>query len=747
MLSLAIAFALMSILLSSPRLLKLSLPFQPSLGPPLTFRTIYRFSRPHTILCTTLATVVGYALVKTSSTAPDHLPLTFARILVSGILANIFIVGINQLTDVSIDRHNKKPLPVADGSLTWNDGFLITIVACALSLSISYFQSTIWFAIICALNLTGYCYSVEPFRFKNRPILAISSIVLCRGVLGTLGGTIALCEAFDLKLSGFATYRLLEFNCIMSVFTACIAVLKDKSDVIGDEKEGVRTVCVQFGCEMVDRVVKWVLVGLLCSVIAIELLAPVAGCPERFNSLLVYLHGSALVWLLGSWNVAADSNYLGVLWPLVYFEFVAFGFPIGLEMAHDYFHSFDEWGVVIFSLTVLYAGKNHIAARRCSTQRVYATDPRLLRIFSAIKDKTGFDLPKTFRILALDGTCGESALACFELADSLLGRNWLDAVDVSKLLEEVLHDEPDEEGWARWKANIEAAKDGRSPSAPPEPAKWIFPRHIDSPPPNLADCICLIACASELQTAGLVLHADLVTDNWPTDRQSKFAVLFGDWLLVSAVMLLARVQSHAIARIFADGIDKFVLEEHRSGRLPMKSLIDDDQESVGRNKEKKTSPECHEMDPGQLDEAAYARAYPFIMSELQEEESLIGRLYGFAGKCRRWWFDVKNILHLLVRRFSTKKRGTSHTLMIGLAAVISLCQNSECRHGPDFEEERRRTGKIPSCPCADKWVELVRELDKGGLSGFRALQSACKDVDVGNCAAYFNIDASEPRVL
>lgn len=41
----------------------------------------------------------------------------YIRILISGVMANVFIVAINQLTDVDIDKANGKPLPIPAGEL------------------------------------------------------------------------------------------------------------------------------------------------------------------------------------------------------------------------------------------------------------------------------------------------------------------------------------------------------------------------------------------------------------------------------------------------------------------------------------------------------------------------------------------------------------------------------------------------------------------------------------------------------
>jgi homogentisate phytyltransferase / homogentisate geranylgeranyltransferase len=85
---------------------------------------LWRFSRPHTIIGTTVSIVALYLI------AVDMLPgLTFDGglfdlfwTLVAGLAVNVYIVGINQLEDVEIDRVNKPFLPLAAGEMTMETG-------------------------------------------------------------------------------------------------------------------------------------------------------------------------------------------------------------------------------------------------------------------------------------------------------------------------------------------------------------------------------------------------------------------------------------------------------------------------------------------------------------------------------------------------------------------------------------------------------------------------------------------------
>ncbi|GKF46874.1 homogentisate phytyltransferase 1, chloroplastic-like protein, partial [Tanacetum coccineum] len=46
--------------------------------------------------------------------------------VIGGCLANLFVVGINQLSDIKIDKVNKPHLPLPSGELSVKSGVLIT---------------------------------------------------------------------------------------------------------------------------------------------------------------------------------------------------------------------------------------------------------------------------------------------------------------------------------------------------------------------------------------------------------------------------------------------------------------------------------------------------------------------------------------------------------------------------------------------------------------------------------------------
>ena len=109
-------------------------------------RALYKFSRPHTIRGTVMASIAGTtrALIDTPmalSTVQWGLLLPRAVFgMFALLLGNAFIVGINQIFDENIDKMNKPFLPVASGEMSkqfaWTtvllSGFIGPIIVCVL---------------------------------------------------------------------------------------------------------------------------------------------------------------------------------------------------------------------------------------------------------------------------------------------------------------------------------------------------------------------------------------------------------------------------------------------------------------------------------------------------------------------------------------------------------------------------------------------------------------------------------------
>lgn len=211
--------------------------------------SIYRFTRPHTMLGTLISvlSVSCLALGPQGFTQPAITALSQA--LSSALLMNVCIVGINQLYDVEIDRVNKPYLPLAAGDFSMATGVNIVLITGALSLIVGGFSgSTPLLTTLIGSLLLGIAYSSDlPFlRWKRYPVAAASCILAVRAVLVQLGFYFHMQQA--LGSSSLAITRPVAFaTSFMLIFSIVIALFKDIPDIRGDSKAGVNTLSVRLG--------------------------------------------------------------------------------------------------------------------------------------------------------------------------------------------------------------------------------------------------------------------------------------------------------------------------------------------------------------------------------------------------------------------------------------------------------------------------------------------------------------------
>lgn len=92
---------------------------------------MYKFSRPHTIKGTILASIMGVtrALIENPGTLNFNLIPRAVIGLTALLCGNAYIVGINQIYDVKIDEINKPDLPIAAKQLSTSRAWAI-VLAC-----------------------------------------------------------------------------------------------------------------------------------------------------------------------------------------------------------------------------------------------------------------------------------------------------------------------------------------------------------------------------------------------------------------------------------------------------------------------------------------------------------------------------------------------------------------------------------------------------------------------------------------
>lgn len=193
-------------------------------------RTVVAFSRPHTIVGTTVSVFSSCWLTLGSRRDGDWaktLPVV-ASTLVSALCMNIYIVGLNQLFDIPLDKVNKPYLPLANGDMSIAVGWALTLGCCAISISLAWSQHAL-LAVLLASCLLGTIYSANlpGLRWKRFPLLAGFCIAAVRGVIVQMGFYTHFRQAFALDIGPWYSSPAVIFAMLfMTIFAAVIALFK-----------------------------------------------------------------------------------------------------------------------------------------------------------------------------------------------------------------------------------------------------------------------------------------------------------------------------------------------------------------------------------------------------------------------------------------------------------------------------------------------------------------------------------------
>ena len=267
---------------------------------------LWRFSRPHTIVGTTLS-VLGIAVIAGDVPAYDVV-LT----LLAALAVNVFIVGINQITDVEIDRVNKPALPLASGELSMVEGRRIVLACAVLPLVLAITQGWVEIVSVGAALAIGTAYSVPPVRLKRFPALAAASISIVRAAVVNLGIYAHFADGRDIPPSVWA------LTLFVLPFSFAIAVLKDVPDAEGDRRFAIRTFTVRLGGRTAFAM------GMAALTVAYLGMA-IIGAGDANHVVLAVTHVAALA-VLWTWAVRVDMDnftpfYMRV-WGLFFLEYL-----------------------------------------------------------------------------------------------------------------------------------------------------------------------------------------------------------------------------------------------------------------------------------------------------------------------------------------------------------------------------------------------------------------------------------------
>ncbi|MEA5593814.1 homogentisate phytyltransferase [Rivularia sp. UHCC 0363] len=288
----------------------------------------WKFSRPHTIYGTSLSVlglyVVAIALNNSIPFQNSSSVLSVLGAWVSCLLGNVYIVGLNQLQDVEIDKINKPHLPVASGEFTQRTGEIIVVITGVLALSLSWLLGPFLFAMVAISLAIGTAYSLPPIRLKRFPFWAAICIFSVRGAVVNLGLFLHFSWVLQAKQSiPPAVWALTWF---ILVFTVAIAIFKDIPDMEGDFQYNITTFTIKLGKEAVFNLSRWLLTVCYVGMILFAILGF-----TQVNS--VFLIATQFVFLGLMWwrtqqtdleDKSSIATAYKFIWKLFYLEYLVF---------------------------------------------------------------------------------------------------------------------------------------------------------------------------------------------------------------------------------------------------------------------------------------------------------------------------------------------------------------------------------------------------------------------------------------
>ncbi|MEM8638736.1 MAG: homogentisate phytyltransferase [Cyanobacteria bacterium P01_G01_bin.54] len=300
--------------------------------------SLWRFARPHTIIGTSLSVIALAVIAMTSGTAqsaitqetqvlPSRLmlpSLVFLGSWLACLAGNLYIVGLNQLTDIEIDRINKPNLPLVSGALTVRQGQIIVAGAGVSAIALSLLLGPWLLATVLASLVLGTVYSLPPFRLKRWPLLAAFCILVVRG--GVINGGLALhfTQVFTGQAQLDATIGLLI--AFIVVFSIAIALFKDMPDTDGDRAHNIATFVLQLGPEAIFQIVRGLLIACYVGMIGTGWyqLVPM--------NRVVMLGGHTLLLVVLCWRSQrvelgdriAIQRFYQFIWRLFFLEYILF---------------------------------------------------------------------------------------------------------------------------------------------------------------------------------------------------------------------------------------------------------------------------------------------------------------------------------------------------------------------------------------------------------------------------------------
>lgn len=296
-----------------------------------SLNVLYRFARPHTVIGTALG-IISVSLLAVESLSDISLPFFTGMLeaVIAALFMNVYIVGLNQLFDIEIDKVNKPDLPLACGEYSLRAGIAIVTASALMSFGIGWFVGSwplFWALFISFILGTAYSINLPFLRWKRFAVVAAICILTVRAVIVQL--------AFFLHMQTFVFRRPANFSrplifatAFMSFFSVVIALFKDIPDIDGDRIFGIRSFSVRLG----QHRVFWICIYLLEMAYTVAMLVGATSSCLWSKCITVLGHAilASILWnratSVNSMTKAAITSFYMFVWKLFYAEYLLIPF-------------------------------------------------------------------------------------------------------------------------------------------------------------------------------------------------------------------------------------------------------------------------------------------------------------------------------------------------------------------------------------------------------------------------------------
>ena len=304
-------------------------------------RALWKFSRPHTIIGTSLSVAALLAIALAAAPPPIEPQVVIGSWLLAWVAClggNVYIVGLNQVEDIAIDRINKPKLPIASGEFSKAHAQKLVWLTGGIAIALSLISQNVYLILtVCLSLLIGTAYSLPPIRLKRFPFWASVCILIVRGAIVNLG--LYLYFSTQLGLGSVVPARVWALMLFVLVFSFAIAIFKDIPDLEGDRQYNISTYTLQLGRKKVFNLARWVLTACYGGLIVF---APfLTGVQSLFLIVAHSLSIACFWWLsrrvdLDSSSTPKDISYpdfYQFIWKLFFVEYLIFPLACWLATA------------------------------------------------------------------------------------------------------------------------------------------------------------------------------------------------------------------------------------------------------------------------------------------------------------------------------------------------------------------------------------------------------------------------------